>query len=250
MGFTVFALKAFRHLAAWCCILWLGLGTASASDVEPLRIGRGGGGMTSILADSTVAVLQAAYDKLGVEIRFEEYPLLRSLVLANAGTIDGDMMRIAETSDRYPNLVRVNVPVNYLEITVYARAPCPVIKSWDDLRGKHVAHLRGVLAIERRLDEANRVPVETQQELFRMLNLGMVDLVLGTGAEADVSLRLSGEKGLCRVDGVLERVPLYHYLHKRHAALAQRLQEQLQTMQQRGEIDSILRRELARRIGR
>ncbi|MBW8830075.1 MAG: transporter substrate-binding domain-containing protein [Burkholderiales bacterium] len=250
MRFTLFALKAVRHPAALCCLLWLGLVTASASDVEPLRIGRGGGGMTSILADSTVAVLQAAYAKLGVEIRFEEYPLLRSLAFANAGTIDGDMMRIAETSERYPNLIRVDVPVNYLEITVYARAPCPVIKSWDDLRGKQVAHLRGVLAIERRVKEADRVPVETQQELFRMLNLGMVDLVLGTGVEADVSLRLSGEKGLCRVDGVLERVPLYHYLHKRHAALAQRLQAQLQSMQQRGEIDTILRRELARRVGR
>jgi hypothetical protein len=44
------------------------------------------------------------------------------------------------------------------------------------------------------------------------------------------------------VNGSLERVPLYHYLNKKHAALAARVTEQLRQMQARGEIEEILKR--------
>ena len=234
-----------RRLAALHC-LWLGLVAAPALADEPLRIGRNEG-PTALLADLSIAVLQSAYDKLGVAVRFEGYPLLRSLALANAGAIDGDAMRIAEASEQYTNLLRVDVPINYLEITAYARTPCPTLNQWDDLQGKRVAYERGVLAIERRVKGLATIQTRNKPELFRLLSRGMVDVAVGTGLETDVVLRRSADKDLlCRVSGVLERVPLYHYLNKRHAALAQRLQTQLQAMQRQGEIDAILRRETAR----
>jgi len=239
------ALPSLRFAAALCLACGLASGPAPASAGEPVRIGRNEG-PGALLADTSVLVLQAAYAKLGVDVRFEEYPLLRSLALADAGTIDGDAMRIAEASVQYPNLLRIDVPINRLEITAYARAPCPVLESWDDLRGRRVAYERGVLAIERRLQGQARSQAQNQDELFRMLSRGMVDIAIGTGLESDVALRRHADKGLCRVAGVLERVPLYHHLHKRHAALAQQLQTQLQAMQRRGEIDAILRRERAR----
>jgi len=234
-----------RRLVALHC-LWLGLVAAPAVADEPLRLGRNEG-PTTLLTDISVAVLQSAYDKLGVEVRFEGYPLLRALALANAGTIDGDTIRIAEAGEHYTNLLRVDVPINYLEITAYARTPCPTLNQWDDLQGKRVAYERGVLAIERRVKGLATIQTKDKPELFRLLNRGMVDVAVGTGLETDVVLRRSADKDqLCRVSGVLERVPLYHYLHKRHAALVQRLQTQLQVMQRHGEIDAILRRERAR----
>jgi polar amino acid transport system substrate-binding protein len=244
---TQFAFQA-RRLAAVHC-LWLVLVAAPALADEPLRIGRNEG-PNALLTDLSVAVLQSAYDKLGVQVRFEGYPLLRSLALANAGTIDGDIMRVAEASEQYANLLRVDVPINYLEITAYARTPCPTLSNWGDLQGKRVAYERGVLAIERRVKGRATIQTRNKPELFRLLSRGMVDVAVGTGLETDVVLRRSADKDqLCRVSGILERVPLYHYLHKRHAALAQRLQTQLQAMQRRGEIDAILRREQARLMG-
>ena len=241
-----FVLRARRLAALYG--LWLGLLAAPVLADEPLRIGRNQG-PTTLLTDVSVLVLQAAYARLGVEVRFEGYPLLRSLVLADAGTIDGDTMRIAEAGERYPNLLRVDVPINYLEITAYARAPCPTLNGWDDLQGKRVTYERGVLAIERRVTGLASFPTDTKPDLFRLLSRGMVDIAVGTGLETDVVLRHSADKDrLCRVNGILERVPLYHYLHKRHAALVQRLQAQLQAMQRSGEIDAILRRERARAL--
>jgi len=236
---------AVRTFLALPC-LWLGLTSMpAAADEAALRIGRNEGPM-ALLTDSSVLVLRAAYDKLNVSVRFEEYPLLRSLALADAGTIDGDTMRIAETSERYHNLIRIDVPINHLEITTYARAPCPEIKDWSELRGRRVAHERGVLAIERRLAGMETIAAANKPELFRLLDRGMADIVVGTGLETDVVLRRLNDNRLCRVNGTLERVPLYHYLHKRHAALAPRLEAQLQGMQKRGEIDGIHRRERAR----
>jgi len=217
---------------------------APAGDA-PLRIGRNDSPM-SLMTDASVAVMQAAYDKLGVEVRFERYPLRRSITMANAGQLDGDVMRIQEAAEQYTHLLRIDVPINQLEISAYAREPCPSLGNWSDLHGKRVAYERGVLAIERRLEGVEAVPAQNQPDLFRMLGHGMADIALGTGQDTDVVLRRSPEKGLCRIDVVLERVPLYHYLHERHAELAQRLKAQLQAMQKRGEIDAIIKRERAK----
>lgn len=233
-----------RFLAALICAC-LALTQAPAAAEEVLRIGRNAG-PGAYMADGTELVLRAAYAKLGIALKFEEYPLLRSLIMADAGAIDGDNMRIAETSAQYPNLVRVEVPVNYLEITAYARSPCPVLKGFDDLKGQRVAYIRGVLAIPRRLREAKAVPVDNMGDLFRVLERGMVDVALGTGLETDHELMRRPETNLCKVNGVLETVPLYHHLNKRHAALAARVTEQLQAMQRRGEIEAILRRDRER----
>ena len=215
--------------------------TAALAD-EALRIGRNGG-PSAYFADATEAVLRAAYGQLGITPTFEEYPLLRSLVMADAGTLDGDAMRIAEASEKYHNLIRIEVPVNFLEVTVYAREPCPAIKDWAGLHGRRVAYIRGVLAVERRLGGSTPVPVESMSELFRMLERGMVDVAVGTGLETDREMLRHKDGALCKMPGTLERVPMYHHLNKRHAQLAQRLTEQLRAMNRRGEIDAILQRE-------
>jgi hypothetical protein len=223
--------------------LWLGI---AAADDAPLRIGRNEGPL-SLLTDSSVAVMQSAYDRVGVKVRFERYPLRRSLSMANAGDLDGDTMRIADVGELYPNLIRIDVPINHVEITAYARAPCPpALSGWDALHGRRVAYERGVLVIERRRQGIESVQAQSEPELFRLLASGAAEIALGTGQDTDIVLRRSGEKGLCRIDGALERVPLYHYLHQRHAALAQRLKAELQAMQKRGEIDAILKRERAK----
>lgn len=235
-----------RSVLAWCrrtrwsCLVLALLVVPAAAD-DALRIGRNAG-PSALLADGGEQVLRAAYAHLGLTPRFEEYPLLRSLVLADAGSIDGDTMRIIEVTAQYANLVRVDVPVNHLEITTYARKPCPQIKGWGDLDGKRVAHIRGVLAVERRLGHAIPVPADSMGDLFRLLEKGMVDVAVGTGKETDGEMSRRADKSLCKVSGTLERVPLYHHLNKKHAALAARLTEQLRQMQARGEIDEILRR--------
>ena len=171
------ALAVVRALAAQAflvCVALAWLGPSARAD-ETLRIGRNGG-PSAHFADASEEVLKAAYAKLGVVPRFEEYPLLRSLILADNGALDGDLIRIAEASERYTNLIRVEVPINFLDITSYSRAPCPSFSGWPDLRGKRVAYIRGVLAVERRLQGMTPVPVESMNELFRVLERGMVDV--------------------------------------------------------------------------
>ena len=241
-----FSFIRWRALALSGLLLALGAPPALADD--PLRIGRNAG-PSAVLADIGVLVVKAAYDKLGVAVKFEPYPLLRSLALADAGSIDGDVMRVAEAGSQYPNLLRVDVPINYFEITAYARTPCMTLGGWSDLRGRRISYERGVLAIERRLKGMDTVAADNMSELFRLLERGMVDVAVGTGLETDLVWRGLKDERLCKVSGTLERVPLFHFLHKRHAALVLRLQAELLAMQKRGEIDAILRREGKRLTG-
>lgn len=238
--------RGFARLA--CLAIGLLQAPTPALADETLRIGRNGG-PSAYFADASEAVLRAAYGQLGITPTFEEYPLLRSLAMADAGTLDGDTMRIAEASEKYRNLIRIEVPINFLEVTAYARAPCaPAIKDWSGLHGRRVAYIRGVLAVERRLGETTPVPVESMSELFRVLERGMVDVAVGTGLETDREMLRHKDRPLCKMPGTLERVPMYHHLNKRHAALAERLTEQLRAMNRRGEIDAILQRERAKAL--
>jgi polar amino acid transport system substrate-binding protein len=243
----VCAIRCIQAVAALACLGLALLHLSASAAEESLRIGRNGG-PAALFADAGEQVLRAAYAKLGIVPRFEEFPLLRSLVMADNGTLDGDLMRIAETVERYPNLIRIEVPINYLDITSYARAPCPALGNWAALRGKRVAYIRGVLAVERRLGDATAVPVENMNELFRVLERGMVDVAVGTGLETDREMLRHKNEALCKVPGMLERTPLYHHLNKRHAQLAARLTEQLRAMSRRGEIDAILQRERAKAL--
>jgi hypothetical protein len=210
---------------------------AHVAAAQTLHIGRSQS--DSPLTDRAEAVLKAAYAANGIAVVFDKYPLRRSMVLSNAGLIDGEAMRVGELDPAFPNLIRVNTPITYFNMALYARSPCPDVADKDGLAGHHVAYERGVIAFERWLGHIPTAEAADTGDVLKMVKLGVVEYGLLVDIEGDAGLHDLNYAGLCRVHPFAVRVDLYHYLHRKHQELAVKLEKTLAAMARSGEIERI-----------
>ncbi len=198
------------------------------------------------LPSTTLAVqlLSAAYDDLGIDVTAREVPSRRALMMASIGQLDGDLFRIAEVADRYPNLIRVPYPL--LEGKLHAVSKFPdnrLLAGNGDWRPR-VAVRRGVLIAEQTADDLNMIPVhaDSYQQMQAMLDWGRVDLALVSSIEGISPLQNERWDHLYILPEPVTRFTLYHYLHRRHARLVDPLAEALEQLDRSGEMARIAHR--------
>ncbi len=189
-------------------------------------------------------VLKNAYQQLGVEVAAKKYPGIRSLVIANEGVqVDGEVMRKAGITQQYPNLIQVPVPVFEAKMVAFTRPDRElVIENWDALKRYRVGGRRGIASIENRLKGFDSVTwVDEQKQIYQMLKYGRIDVaVLPEMVAKTVAIRTG--VAIKILSPALEVVPLYHYLHKRHAAVVPQLTETLREMERTGSIELLTQR--------
>jgi polar amino acid transport system substrate-binding protein len=218
------------------CIVALLLASPALAG-ESLVLGYGG----DPLSVASLKVLKEAYGRIGVKVRGERLPAARSLEMAEAGLLDGEVNRIKAIEEEYPRLIRIDVPVNLLEGVVMTCNTSLGHVSMEAIRKLHLGIKIGNRYAEMLTDGmpgVTRLPQE--KKLVELLLKGRLDALLVDRAWADAEMAKPG-MGCLRVnEPPLVVVPLYHYLNRRHAALAPLITGELRTMRQCGEIDRIL----------
>lgn len=191
----------------------------------------------SVLGSGAEQVLRVAYGRAGIPLRVVQMPRQRSLVATVAGETDGEVIRDAEEINRHPEFRRLEPPVAYNEIAAFVRKESS-IQELDDLQQYSVVYLNGINA-HRELAATARVavPVETPDQLLKVLDSGRVDVALINPLGARVRLA-SGAYQNVHPDGfVLRSEALFHYLHQDQAGIAENIETALQEMAENGEID-------------
>lgn len=188
------------------------------------------------LAAMGQAVLQQAYARLGLSFQPQVLPLRRGLMMAEAGQLDGDLMRNAEVLKDHPQLLRIHVPVAVGVYSAYRRGNCPARIGIEELASKRVAYFRGIRAIEMALPASALVGAKDSWDALRHVQQGITEYAIGMQAESDALLAARQADDICRIPEPVLTVPLYHALHKRHAALVPRLEGVLQEMERSGEM--------------
>jgi polar amino acid transport system substrate-binding protein len=191
------------------------------------------------LALMAQAVLQRAYAKLDIEFRPQVLPLHRALLMAEAGELDGDLMRNAAVLKDTPNLLTVHVPVAVAVYSVYRRGDCPARISAAELADKRVAYFRGIRAIEMLLPPQALLAANNSWDALRHVQQGITEYAIGMQNESDALLASHAVKNICRVAEPISTTPLFHALNKRHASLVPRLEAVLREMDKQGEIARI-----------
>lgn len=232
---------------ARCILLLMALGCASpvkaTSDKVPesLRFA-----IISDVPSTTLAVqlLSSAYQELGIKLTTREVPSRRALLMADVGQVDGDLFRIAEVGDRYPNLVRVPYPLLEGEVLAVTAVPGMDAKADSDDRKLRVAVRRGVLIAEQAAKDLDMVPIhaDSYEQMRAMLDWGRVDLALISSIEGFSPLHDERWDHLYILPEPVTRFTLYHYLHRRHAELAEPLAEVLEQLDLSGEKTRIAER--------
>jgi ABC-type amino acid transport substrate-binding protein len=181
------------------------------------------------LTEPALERLRLAYAQLGIQIDTEMSPLKRALASSSSGKTDGEVFRIGTIGADYSSLVRVNVPVGHMTTYAYTNRPELFDAEREELKKLRVGYVIGaIFAAEAANDYDESWALTDLEQLFHMLQGGRIELILAAEAPAEKMINKLGLVGKVRaIPSTRDELPLYHYLHERHANLVPRVEAAL-----------------------
>jgi len=201
------------------------------------------------------------FRRLGYQFEFQSYPVARASRIADSGKVDGEMYRADDYAETYPNLIRVEKSdLLSINLVVFAVRPGIRLNGWDSLRNTDykVEYRRGVKRAEKKLSQIVKSEnlsciTSIDQGLKKLIN-GRTDIYIDAEIAVVDSLRkLDPDK----VDqskvykaGIMESIPLYLFLHKKHADLVPKITVVLKSMLKEGLIEKLRIKAMAEQTSR
>lgn len=219
--------KTFTALSFSVGILFTGAHCCAQirAQEEVLRIATFGNG--GPMESKAAIYLTDTYKKLGINIEFVNLPGNRALQESNSGRLDGELMRKAGLSNEYPNLMQIPVPLATTNTVAFALDKNIILdKGWASLREHSFSYESGTKIIEQNTQGFATGYAELNiKAAFRQMLNRHVELIV---IDENTGLQLAREMGLENTVHMLtppiSTIPLYHYLHKKHADLANRVE--------------------------
>ena len=214
--------------------------TSMAGTVKELTFS-GGAPLNEYQPSVIVPILTEAFKRNGIRFNAEYRPSLRSLMMSNSGETDGELHRVYNfhkvSGGKYSNLIRIESKLLSVWLVAFASQKVE-IETWNDLKGYKVGYYRGRKNVEKKLNTV--LPPEqiltatTDEEAFRMLASGIIDIV--------ISERLQGRKfivGNPELSNIVEiasfdETKIYAYFHKKHKEIAPAIAKTIEEMKQDG----------------
>ncbi len=184
-------------------------------------------------------VLKEAYSRIGIDLNTVVLPAERSLVESNAGNTDGEVGRIRDLDNKYPNLIIVPVSVNRIEGVVITSGLDFNVLGWETLKPYKIGYRIGTKFVENGTQGMDRYPVTSNELLIRMLRSGSFDLIILARLEGMSLIKKYNIEGLIILEPPLKTFELFHYLHKKNASLLAGITNALEEMETEGRIEEI-----------
>jgi polar amino acid transport system substrate-binding protein len=210
---------------AFSLLLSCALMAERAGAEEALRISADDG---APLFQDVSQILQAAYGRLGLKMEIVRRPGRRSVIEADAGLFDGELVRAPIIESDFHNLIRVPVPVATIDIVAFVGDDKIVVHHRADLANLRVGYERGLLLIEKDPDAKGYFPGNNLDTLLKLLAEGKLDVVLDVPRDVEAAKQRLQLPQLQATDLVFASSPMFHYLHKSHQALVDPLANAIQ----------------------
>ncbi|WP_305984186.1 ABC transporter substrate-binding protein [Roseibium sp. MMSF_3544] len=188
-------------------------------------------------------LLKHAYAKLGIKVEIYFTSGKRSLIVSSTGVVDGEVLRVGAVGAKFPELLKVDVPLLRLQNLVFVNRLRSSGEVFIDLKNTRVGHLQGVVQLETYTKDFHHVwEAESFQELFEMLSLGKLDAVIAEETAGRIQIHALDLDSVVTLDKAVMPVDLYHFIHEKNAALLPKITEVLQEMKNSGEMEQIIKR--------
>ena len=188
-------------------------------------------------------VYKAVFKRLNIKLEMVYHPLTRASIEANKGNLDGEPARIQTYGKWYPNLIRLEESIYSMTVAAYkADSLIPELKGWESLQNTayRIEYPRGMKICEdnllkmvkpRFLSSATETSQGLQKLSMKRIDLYIDDLYLILPYLKDKKYNL-GDK-LFQA-GVMEKVPLYMYVHKKNKPLVPQITQSIKTVKSEG----------------
>lgn len=232
--------SALRH-GLGAAVLVLAAMPAEAQQV--LQIGRMD--TLSPLSDIAESVVKEAFKRIGLKCEFKRFPPSRSMVLANEGRIDGELMRIADAAKVNTDMVAVPTPVVWADLATYSMDEKLANLPRDELRRRKVGLTRTILILAKYSQGMNVTETIDVRTALKMLANGRFEVAILVYLAAEPEIARQGSHKFYRGLHAWAVEPLYFHLHKKHAALVPSINAALQGMQKESLVKKIYLDKLA-----
>lgn len=187
-------------------------------------------------------VLKEAYGRLGINIEIALYPDAQSVVEANAGRTDGEVVRLKAVLKNYPDLRIIPVPLFESDLSAFVHADGSFkIDGWGSLKDYRLATIDGFKFVKNKLADHSPMIVENTTEAIDLVARQEVDIAVLNRFLGVLALAETQTKTVKVYNPPLESFPAYHLVHKRHEDLIPQLTRTLQNMKNEGVIDRMWR---------
>lgn len=194
----------------------------------------------SSVSQVSLAILEAAYDKLGIAIVCHRLPAARSLDLSSSGQHDGELNRIEAIEEDYPTLIRIPVPINRLEGVGLTWNRTIDTTNPPHIGGHHIGIKIGNVYAEKLTRNMPRVTrMIDEHKLLKALKANRLEILVIDRTWATQQLGVHGNEQLHLNEPALVTIPLYHYLHEHNRDLVADITRILETMRDSGEMERI-----------
>jgi ABC-type amino acid transport substrate-binding protein len=185
----------------------------------------------SAQASYALALLTLAYKELNYEVHIIDFNRQNALLAANNGVLDGQLGRDISIEANNKNLIRINYPLFDYKLLLFKNCQPTTLDKLDN-----VAVLSGYPVQHHYLNEhkfsGNIIEVKNITTQLNLLAQHKVDgaIMLDFVLKADnFSLPET-----CMQTQLLSTFSLYHYVHKKHAALVSKLLNTLNKLHDNG----------------
>ncbi|NDV25321.1 transporter substrate-binding domain-containing protein [Desulfovibrio sp. JC010] len=169
-------------------------------------------------------------------------PGKRAQLAVEKGAVDGEVMRIYTYGGEVPNVVRVEPAYFYLDTTPYVKKGSGIqINAVDDLRNYRIAKVRGVKHTSNITAGMDRVyDLDSAEQVIKFLEYGRADVAIGNSLNLNYLLKEMKNEDVVAAGPPLARLPLYHYLTKKHSRKAAKVGKMISGMQQSGKLERLI----------
>lgn len=176
-----------------------------------------------------------------LDVKVATLPPARSLKLANNGTIDGELPRIANISganSNYPNLLQVDIPIIPINHVAFTKKPDIHVNSWDDLKPYNVGVVTGWKILERNIKKYRTLTkFDDEKSLFNALKKGRIEVAVYSRLSGLMEIHKMGLNGIYGSNAAkfkTGKYKLYMYMHIKHKSLISKLENTLTEMKNNG----------------
>ncbi|MDO6446785.1 hypothetical protein Q4493_13455 [Colwellia sp. 1_MG-2023] len=202
--------------------IWILILFSTSSFAKTITLSRG---HDAALQSFSELVLHDAYQKIGIQLNIIHTPVGRSLLLANNGEVDGEVSRIINIEKEYKNLIRVPVPINYVDIRMFSYNKILLMHNADISSFYRIGCVKGVILIKKIISELDETcqSVTGFKQAVAMLNQNKLDAILLPLSVGLYFKKADSQFFTSFYGDTLGSEPLFHYLHKKHYELVPKL---------------------------
>lgn len=139
------------------------------------------------LSGPVVEMIEKSLTRHGLEIRWADVPWMRSILMAQQGSVDL-LPRHSMTEEREQYLLPVLYGYEVRKVSFFKRKDASFeVKNYDDLAGLVIGDLKNSFYFERYYvdDSLDKVSVTTNQQLLEMLLAGRFDVAIISDGQSD-----------------------------------------------------------------